>query len=108
MIATLKTWTRVVFTPVHLKRTALIALAIGTWLNVFNHGDELIKGVMNAPLAVKLALNYLTPFIVSTLGCSRTGVRDGLYPIRASTLPAQPDDFPLPSARHVPRPFLSR
>lgn len=68
MIATLKTFACVVFTPLHLKRTFLIALAVGTWLNIFNHGDELIKGVMNAPLAIKLALNYVTPFIVSNFG----------------------------------------
>ncbi|WHZ20255.1 MAG: hypothetical protein OJF55_002404 [Rhodanobacteraceae bacterium] len=68
MLTTLKTWTRVVCTPVHLKRTLLIALAVGTWLNLFNHGDELLRGVMNAHLAAKLALNYLTPFIVSNAG----------------------------------------
>ncbi|MGH8191414.1 MAG: hypothetical protein ACREP2_08200 [Rhodanobacteraceae bacterium] len=54
MIATLKTFARVVFTPVHLKRTLLIALAVGTWLNLLNHGDELIRGVMSAHLAGKL------------------------------------------------------
>lgn len=68
MIATLKTFARVVATPVHLKRTLLIAFAVGSWLNLFNHGDELLRGVMNAHLAVKLALNYLTPFIVSNFG----------------------------------------
>ncbi|MGH8191410.1 MAG: hypothetical protein ACREP2_08180 [Rhodanobacteraceae bacterium] len=40
----------------------LIALAVGTWLNLFNHGDELVRGVMSAHLAGKLVLNYLTPF----------------------------------------------
>lgn len=68
MLATLKTFARVVATPVHLKRTLLIAFAVGTWLNVFNHGDELLRGAMSAPLAVKLALNYLTPFVVSNFG----------------------------------------
>ena len=68
MFSTLKIWTQVVFTPVHLKRTLLIALAVGTWLNLFNHGDELLRGVMNAHLAGKLVLNYLTPFIVSNIG----------------------------------------
>jgi hypothetical protein len=68
MIATLKTFAHVVFTPVHLKRTLLIAFAVGTWLNLFNHGDELLLGVMNAHLAGKLVLNYLTPFIVSNAG----------------------------------------
>ena len=65
---TIKTWTRVVCTPVHLKRTLLIAFAVGTWLNLFNHGEEVLRGVMNAQLAGKLVLNYLTPFIVSNIG----------------------------------------
>lgn len=68
MIATLKTFARVVCTPVHLKRTLLIAFLVGSWLNLFNHGDELLRGVVAAPLAAKLALNYLTPFIVSNFG----------------------------------------
>lgn len=68
MISTLKTWALVVFTPVHLKRTLLIAFVIGTWLNLFNHGDELLRGAFGAHLAIKLALNYLTPFIVSNAG----------------------------------------
>lgn len=68
MLSTLKLWAQVVFTPLHLKRTLLIALAVGTWLNLFNHGDELLRGVMNAHLAGKLVLNYLTPFIVSNIG----------------------------------------
>lgn len=68
MWTTLKNWTRVVCTPVHLKRTALIAFVVGSWLNLFNHGDELIHGVMNAHLAGKLVLNYVTPFVVSNIG----------------------------------------
>ena len=56
------------FAPVHLKRTLLIAFVVGTWLNLFNHGDELLHGVINAHLAAKLALNYLTPFVVSNAG----------------------------------------
>lgn len=65
---TIKTWVRVVCMPVHLKRTALIALAVGSWLNLFNHGDTLIHGAMSTHLALKLALNYLTPFVVSNIG----------------------------------------
>jgi hypothetical protein len=57
-----------VFAPVQLKRTLLIAFVVGTWLNLFNHGDELLHGVINAHLAAKLALNYLTPFVVSNAG----------------------------------------
>jgi len=68
MITTLQTYVRVIITPVHLKRTVLVALVIGTWLNLFNHGDELLNGMMNAHLAAKLTLNYLTPFVVSNVG----------------------------------------
>ena len=68
MITTLKTFARVVFTPVHLRRTLLIAFLVGSWLNLFNHGDELLRGAFTAALAVKLVLNYLTPFIVSNFG----------------------------------------
>ena len=58
-----------ILTPVHLKRTLLIAFVVGSWLNLFNHGDELLHGgVVSASLAAKLALNYLTPFIVSNAG----------------------------------------
>lgn len=65
---TLKTWAHVVCAPLHLTRTVLIALAVGTWLNLFNHGDELLRGVMSAQLAGKLLLNYLTPFVVANIG----------------------------------------
>lgn len=68
MIAAILTSLRVVFSPAHLKRTLLIAFVIGTWLNLFNHGDELAQGVMNAALLAKLALNYLTPFVVANAG----------------------------------------
>lgn len=68
MIAALKTFACVVFTPVHLKRTLLIAFLVGSWLNLFNHGDELLRGAFTAALAIKLALNYVTPFIVSNFG----------------------------------------
>lgn len=68
MIATLRNWARIVLAPVHLKRTVLIASVIGSWLNLFNHGDALLHGAMNASLAVKLALDYVTPFVVSNIG----------------------------------------
>lgn len=65
---TLRHWLRMVFTPLHLKRTVLIALVVGSWLNLFNHGDALWHGRLDLPLAGKLALNYLTPFVVSNIG----------------------------------------
>lgn len=54
--------------PVHLRRTALVALVVGTWLTAFNHGDELLRGSLDTRLAAKIALDYLTPFVVSNVG----------------------------------------
>ena len=54
--------------PVHLRRTALVALVVGTWLTAFNHGDELLRGGLDKRLAAKIALDYLTPFVVSNVG----------------------------------------
>ncbi|HET7556732.1 MAG TPA: nitrate/nitrite transporter NrtS [Rhodanobacteraceae bacterium] len=54
--------------PVHLRRTALVALVVGTWLTAFNHGDELLRGGLDTRLAAKIALDYLTPFVVSNVG----------------------------------------
>jgi hypothetical protein len=54
--------------PVHLRRTALVALVVGTWLTAFNHGDELLRGGLDMRLAAKIALDYLTPFVVSNIG----------------------------------------
>jgi len=67
-----------VFAPVQLKRTLLIAFVVGTWLNLFNHGDELLHGVINAHLVAKLALNYLTPFVVSSAGLVAHGCTDSM------------------------------
>ena len=54
--------------PVHLRRTALVALVVGTWLTAFNHGDELLRDGIDLRLAAKIALDYLTPFVVSNIG----------------------------------------
>lgn len=59
---------KVVFHPPHLKRTSLVALLVGVWLSVFNLGDQLLAGPWNAQLAIRVALNLLTPFAVANLG----------------------------------------
>jgi len=42
-----------------------IAAVVGTWLSLMNQGRAIVDG--NAPW-VKVALNYLTPFVVASLG----------------------------------------
>lgn len=54
--------------PAHLRRTAMIAVVVGTVLTHVNEGDLLLSGAATAAMAVKVAANYLTPFLVSNLG----------------------------------------
>ena len=42
-----------------------IAVVVGLWLSVMNQGDALVHG--HAPW-LKVALNFVTPFVVSSLG----------------------------------------
>jgi len=42
-----------------------IGAVVGTWLSLMNQGRAIVDG--NAPW-VKVALNYLTPFVVASLG----------------------------------------
>ena len=49
-----------------LRRSLLVALAIGTILNLINQGPELWSG---QPLVLwKLALTYVVPFLVASYG----------------------------------------
>lgn len=58
----------IILRPAHLRRTGLIALAVGSWLTAFNQGDLLLAGGWGLSLVLKVLLNYLTPFVVSNLG----------------------------------------
>ncbi|MET0154007.1 MAG: nitrate/nitrite transporter NrtS [Candidatus Binatia bacterium] len=42
-----------------------IALIVGTWLVLMNHGDTMLQG--SIPW-LKIALDYATPFVVASLG----------------------------------------
>lgn len=64
----MKSVLQTVLHPPHLRRTGLIALAVGSWLSLVNLGDLLLFGPITAGLLIKLALNYLTPFVVANLG----------------------------------------
>jgi hypothetical protein len=50
---------------VTLPTATRIALLVGTWLSLMNQGRLIVDG---HPPWVKLALNYLTPFTVASLG----------------------------------------
>ncbi|MES1993622.1 MAG: hypothetical protein V4457_08560 [Pseudomonadota bacterium] len=58
----------VILRPAHLKRTVLTALLVGSWLTFFNLGGALVASALTWPLALKIALNYATPFVVANIG----------------------------------------
>ena len=48
------------------RRAAVVALLVGTALNLINQGDFVLAG--NAPHWGKLVLTYMVPYLVSTHG----------------------------------------
>ena len=48
------------------RRSFVVALVVGTILNLINQGDAILTGVH--PDVVKLALTYLVPYGVATYG----------------------------------------
>jgi hypothetical protein len=59
---------RICSEPDHLRRTGFIALVVGTWLTLFNQ-PQLLFGLEYSPqLALKVFLNYMTPFVVANFG----------------------------------------
>lgn len=59
---------RVVAYPTYLKRTARIALIVGSILFAINHLDEVIAGRATAVTWIKGAVTCLVPFCVANLG----------------------------------------
>lgn len=53
--------------PSHL-RHSVIALLVGTWLTLFNQADVLRTDPVSTVVLVEVFLNYLTPFVVASLG----------------------------------------
>jgi hypothetical protein len=58
----------IVLLPAHLRKTTRIALVVGTILTLINQADVVLAGDATARTGVKIALNYVTPLIVSNLG----------------------------------------
>lgn len=45
-----------------------VALVVGTLLSVVNQGSVILAGEATALTAVRIAINYLIPFVVSSIG----------------------------------------
>lgn len=56
------------FQRTHLRRTVRIAAVVGVVLTAINEGDVLVAGKASTATGVKIALNFVVPFIVSNLG----------------------------------------
>jgi hypothetical protein len=52
--------------PPLVRRSAVMALIVGSVLLAINQGDALLAGRWDAALAWKAPLTYLVPFIVAT------------------------------------------
>jgi hypothetical protein len=57
---------RQTFTGQAVQRSVLVALFVGTALNVINQGPEMLAG--RWPIIWKLALTYVVPFLVASYG----------------------------------------
>jgi hypothetical protein len=62
--------------PANLRQTLRIAFVVGVILTLINQLDVLVDGRATALTGVKIALNFLVPFVVSNLGVL-AGVRSG-------------------------------
>ena len=49
-----------------LRRSIVVAVVVGTALNLINQGPEMLAG--NWPVIWKLALTYVVPFLVASYG----------------------------------------
>jgi len=59
---------RICFRREHLRRTARIALVVGTLLTIINQADVILGGDATGLTWIKMGLNYCVPFVVSNLG----------------------------------------
>ena len=51
-----------------LRRSAIVAVVVGTILTLLNQGDGLFSGNWNDALYWKIPLTYCVPFLVATYG----------------------------------------
>ncbi len=54
--------------PRTLGRTCRIAAVVGLVLSSVNQGDVIVEGRATSATALKVALNFVVPFVVSNLG----------------------------------------
>jgi hypothetical protein len=64
------------FAPATLRKTLVIAAVVGTLLSAINQGSVITGGNATTATWIRVALNYVVPFCVSSIGyLSATRVR---------------------------------
>ena len=51
-----------------LRTCAPIAMVVGTVLSLVNQGDVVARGMGGLPVALKIGVNYLVPYLTSSTG----------------------------------------
>ena len=59
---------RLWFAPATLRKTMMIAAIVGTLLSLINQGSVIFGGDATAATWVRVGLNYVVPFCVSSIG----------------------------------------
>jgi hypothetical protein len=62
----MKTWLRLARRPDVVRRSAKVAIVVGTILALINYVDRLFTGALLPLDLVKIGLTYLVPYSVST------------------------------------------
>lgn len=71
-----------------VRAAAPIATIVGTWLSLVNQGSAILDG---RPPWLKIVLNYLTPFVVASLGFLAARRRRSLERLAALLDPSDDD-----------------
>jgi hypothetical protein len=69
---------RFVLQPAVLKRSLTIAAIVGVLLSSINQGDLILYTPFTPRLALKIVMNFVVPFVVSSVGAA--GSRPGRQP----------------------------
>lgn len=84
------------FAGTSVRRSAMVAIVVGTALNAINQGPELLRGAH--PVLWKLALTYCVPFIVASYGSyAAFRVADKQPDFGAARSSPPCEDVPLPA-----------
>ncbi|MFC1233892.1 nitrate/nitrite transporter NrtS [Vibrio sp. F74] len=64
------------FSPLIVKRSLKVSAVVGTILMMINHGEALLMGNIDTQRAIKIALSYCVPYLVSTYSAVSTTIEN--------------------------------